>query len=78
MSTHPDTLAQAVRVLRQLDHVRHLAIRAKTDREKSDLVRRATLLERRYRVLGDRMRDEAAGLVSGFWARRKPVFGGRP
>lgn len=55
MSTHPDTLAQAVRVLRQLDHIRHLAIRAETDREKSDLVRRATLLEKRSRVLGDRM-----------------------
>lgn len=80
MSVHPDTLAQAVRVLRQLDHVRYLAIRAKTDREKSDLVRRATLLKKRSSVLGERMRAEAAGetVVRKPRAPSKSVFGGRP
>lgn len=72
MSTNPDTLAQAVRVLRQLDHIRHLAIKAETDREKSDLVRRAKLLRQRSRVLGERMRAEAAGEVSGFRAPKPP------
>lgn len=80
MSTHPDTLAQAVRVLRQLDHIRHLAIRAETDREKSDLVRRAKLLHQRSSVLGERMRAEAAGepVVRKPRAPSKSVFGGRP
>lgn len=80
MTPHPDTLAQAVRVLRQLDHVRHLAIRAETDREKSDLVRRATLLKKRSQALGERMRAEAAGepVVRKPRAPGKSVFGGRP
>lgn len=72
MSPHPDTLAQAVRVLGQLDHIRNLAIRAETDREKSDLVRRATLLKKRSQALGERMRAEAAGEVSGFRAPKPP------
>lgn len=80
MSTQPDTLAQAVRVLTQLDHIRHLALQAETDREKSDLVRRSTLLQKRSRVLGERMRAEAAGEPVARKARApsKSVFGGRP
>ncbi|RWR13799.1 hypothetical protein [Paenirhodobacter populi] len=75
MNAIDETTKQAIRVLGQLDHIRSIAIGARTHNERADLVRRADLLVGRSRKLGELMR-EGAGVRAA--RGRKPVFGGRP
>lgn len=75
MKASDNDMLAAVRTLQQLDHIRFIAIGARTNDERADLVRRAELLAGRSRKLGELMREGAGVLaVRG----RKPVFGGRP
>lgn len=75
MQVIDETTKQAIRTLKQLDHIRSIAIGARTQNERADLVRRAELLVGRSKKIGERMRAQS-GAASG--RGRKPVFGGRP
>ena len=75
MKVMDNEIAQAFKVLTELDHIRSIASGTRTKSERADLVRRVEKLACQSKQIGKRMR---AGAGADGRRSRKSVFGGRP